>query len=167
MNLATASLALANLSGGTFVGMDTETVPTLKGGKKNPMQGRVTKRMTGATVMCFSNTETNAYENMVRRRLEKEGKNADSFTLSPRAWGERIPGTAFVEHNGKHYLEAIFLRSGTVEYFLDGVNIDPAKIEGLQDKQEGDQGGLDNKVIIRTFSLDSVTALRVNGNEYR
>lgn len=167
MDLATASLALANLAGGTFVGIDTDTVPMLKGGRKNPMQGRITKRMTGATVMCFSNTETNAYENMVRRRLEKEGKNADNFTLSPRAWGQRINGTAFVEHNGKHYLETIFLRSGKVEYLFDGAPIDPAKIEGLQDKPEAEQGGLDNKVIIRTFALDSVTALRVNGAEYR
>jgi hypothetical protein len=167
MNLNTASLALANLAGGTFVGMDTETVPTLKGGRKNPMQGRVTKQMIGATVMCFSNTDSNAYENMVKRRLEREGKNADTFTLSPRAWGQRITGTAFVEHNGKHYIEAIFLRAGTVEYFLDGAPIDPANIEGLQDKTEAEQGGLEDKVIIRTFALDSVLALRVNGNEYR
>jgi hypothetical protein len=169
MNLNTASIALATLAGGTFVGIDTDTVPILKGGRKNPQQGRIVKRMVGATVMCFANNGSNAYENMVKRRLENEGKNADSFTLSPRTWGQRIVGTPFVEHNGKYYLETIFLRAGKVEYLFDGSPIDPAKIEGLQDKAEAEQGGLsdENKVIIRTFALDSVTALRVNGAEYR
>jgi hypothetical protein len=103
MKLETAQAAFDTLEGGTFVGMDTVTDVKLTGGKKNPQQGRVTKRMTGAQVMCFTNSKTNAYAAMVRRRLEAEGKDPDSFELGPRAWGERITGTPFVEHNGKHY----------------------------------------------------------------
>jgi hypothetical protein len=161
-------VALHNLKGGTFVGMDTETVPTLKGGKKNPMQGRVRKLMTGATVMMFSNAETNAYEAMVQRRLQREGKDAKDFQLSPRAWGRRVAGTAYVEHKGKWYVEAIFLHSGLVQYTLDGKPIDKTQIEGLEDADVNPQaqGGLDNKVVLRTFALDSLVALRVNGREW-
>jgi hypothetical protein len=167
MELKNAQNALASLAGGTFMGMDTCTVPVLKGGKKNPMQGRVTKVMTGANVMCFSNTNGSAYNAMVKRRLAAEGKDPESFQLSPRAWGERVPGTSFVEHKGKHYLEVIFLRAGSVQFFLDGAPIARNEIEGLEDKEEGTQGGLENRVIIRTFALDSVTALRADGTEWR
>jgi hypothetical protein len=167
MNKETVAKVFANIAGGTFVGMDTLTEVKLKGGKKNPMQGRVTKRMVGATVMCFSNANSNAYENMVRRRLEAEGKDANDFQLSPRAWGQRIAGTPFVEHNGKMYLEVIFMKAGAVEFMLDGKAVERNAIEGLEEKQEGEQGGLENKVIIRTFALDSIEALRANGQEWR
>lgn len=167
MQLSTAQDAFSRLSGGTFVGMDTLTAVKLRGGRKNPMQGRVTKQMTGAQVMCFSNQNGSAYEAMVRRRLEQEGKSADDFQLSPRAWGTRIEGTPFVEHNGRHYLEVIFLRAGAVQFLLDGQPIDREDIEGLEEGSAGEQGGLENKVIIRTFALEGITALRANGEVWR
>lgn len=167
MKFETVKAAFETLAGGTFVGMDTETTVVLKGGKKNPQQGRVTKRMTGASVMCFSNTNGSAYNTMVLRRLEQEGKDPASFELSPRAWGERIQGTPFVEHKGAHYLEVIFLKAGAVQYLLDGVAVDEMEIDGLPGRQEGEQGGLENKVVIRTFAMDSITALRANGEEWQ
>ena len=167
MKLETAQAAFDTLEGGTFVGMDTVTDVKLTGGKKNAQQGRVTKRMTGAQVMCFTNSKTNAYDAMVRRRLEAEGKDPDSFELGPRAWGQRIVGTPFVEHNGKHYLEVIFLKSGSVQYLLDGQPVDETAIEGLPDRKEGDQAGLENKVVIRTFALDSIVELRAAGQVWR
>lgn len=167
MDFQTVKAAFDTLAGGTFVGMDTVTDVVLKGGKKNPQQGRVTKQMTGATVMCFSNTNGSAYNAMVLRRLEQEGKDPSTFELGPRAWGQRIAGTPFVEHNGKHYLEVIFLRAGAVQYRLDGNPVDETAIEGLPEKREGEQGGLENKVVIRTFAMDSITALRANGKEWK
>ena len=163
MKLETAQKAFAQLEGGTFVGLDTATPVKLKGGKKNPQQGRVTKVMTGAQVMSFANTNGSAYDKMVRRRLEAEGKDADSFQLGPRAWGERIAGTPFVEHKGEHYLEVIFLKAGEVQYQLDGQPVQASEIEGLPDTREGKQGGLEHKVVIRTFKLENVTALRAYG----
>jgi hypothetical protein len=156
----------ASLEGGTFVGMDTATPVKLKGGMKNPQQGRVTKVMTGASVMCFSNTNGSAYDAMVRRRLATEGKDPDSFKLSPRAWGERVVGTPFVTHKGKTYLEVIFMRAGEVNYLLDGAPIDKSEIEGLPDRSEGDQGGLENKVTIRTFDIENITGLRAFGQQH-
>lgn len=165
MDYPTAQQVFGALAGGTFVGIDTRTEVKLTGGRKNEHQGRVTKVMRGATVMVFTNSETNAYAAMVRRRLAEEGKNPDSFELGERVWGERIPGTPFVEHNGRHYLETIFMRPGSVEYELDGVPIDKSDIQGLPAPRidEDSQAGLDNKVVIRTFALDSIMCLRSGG----
>ena len=168
MDYNTAQKVFGGLAGGTFVGIDTETVVKLTGGKGNPQQGRVTKRMTGAQIMVFTNENTNAYDAMVRRRLAAEGKDPDSFELGPRAWGTRITGTPFVEHKGEYYLETIFMRPGEVEYRLDGQPITKDQIQGLveRDHNPDAQGGLDNTVVIRTFRLDSIIGLRARGVQW-
>lgn len=159
--------AFQNVNGGSFVGIDSLTEVKLAGGKKNPMQGRVTKRMVGAQVMVFQNKNTNAYEAMIQRRLVAEGKDPASFVLGERAWGTRVPNMPIVEHKGAYYLEVIFLKAGQVEYRLDGAPIARDLIEGLVESQGGEQGGLENKVIIRTFAADSVTEVRVDGKAYQ
>lgn len=158
---------LSNVNGGSFISIDTSTTPTLLGGKKNPMKGRIQKHNKGASVMVFQNKKANAYDNMVKRRLIAEGKDPELFKLSPRRWGTRLQGTPMVEHKGALYIEVIFLKSGQTSYTLDGQPIDKADIEGLNDKPNtGKQGGLDNSVIIRTFKLDSVTRLSIGDNNY-
>lgn len=170
MDYQTVLNALKNVNGSSFVGIDTVVDVKLSGGKKNPQQGRITKKMVGASVMVFQNKKINGYEAMVQRRLAAEGKDPGSFELGERAWGTRLPDLPIVEHikDGvtKHYLEVIFLKSGKVEYFQDGAPINEADITGLPDRQVDGQGGLDNAVIIRTFGVDSLTAIRVDGNEY-
>lgn len=153
----------ANVSGNTFVGIDTKTVPVLAGGKSNSMQGRVVKVMTGASVMVFQNKNSNGYENMVKRRLEKEGKNPESFSLGRRTWGERVEGTPVVEHKGQEYLEVIFLKTGEVSYELDGAPIAKSAVVGLKEVEPSGQGGLDNTVYIRTFAKDSITKVKFDG----
>lgn len=158
---------LANVNGASFIGIDSETIPTLLGGKKNPMQGTIRKVMIGANVMVFQNKNGSAYDAMVQRRLAAEGKDPESFQLGERKWGTRRQGTPFIEHNGELYLEVIFLRPGKSHY-LHGVRpIDPSEITGLQqDKQEAEQGGLDNKVIIRTFKADSIKRIVIDGQAH-
>lgn len=162
--------AFQNVNGASFVGIDTLTEPKLSGGKSNPMQGRITKKMVGASVMCFQNKQTNGYEAMIQRRLVAEGKAPESFVLGERAWGTRVPNMPIIEHfkdgQTNYYVEVIFLKPGKVEYFLDGAPIAKASIIGLQDKEEGEQGGLDNKVIIRSFKADSITEVRVDGKVF-
>lgn len=155
---------MADLNGMTFISIDTETTVKLQGGKSNAFQGRVTKRVTGSSVMVFQNKKSNGYENMIRRRLEKEGKNPDRFHLSPRAWGERLPELPFVQHKDKYYLEVIFLKAGEVEYLIDGQPYaDYHNIPGIVlEHEEAEQGGLDDKVIIRTYGIDSVRAITIN-----
>jgi hypothetical protein len=148
--------------GASFVGLDTLTIPTLKGGKSNPMQGEVAKFNEGSSVMVFQNKNSNGYENMVMKRLIAEGKNPESFELGKRAWGTRIEGTPLIEHKGEYYLEVIFLKSGVVSYYHEGKEIHKNEVIGLEDKEEGHQGGLDNKVIIRTFKIASLISVRIN-----
>lgn len=155
-----------HVNGASFISIDTNTSVTLRGGKKNPFQGRVRKTCIGSTVMVFQNKRVNGYDAMVRRRLEKEGKDAEAFILSPRTWGVRIPNEPFVEHNGKLYLEVIFLKAGETKYWVDGMETTKSEIEGLEDKDEAEQGGLDNKVILRTIMTSNVTALTIDGSRY-
>ncbi len=104
---------------------------------------------------------------MVKRRLEKEGKSADDFKLSPRQWGRRLSGAPFVEHKGGYYVEVIFLKAGKTKYLLDGKVVSEDKIVGLPPKKaEAEQGGLDDKVVIRTFKSDSIQAITINHNKY-
>jgi hypothetical protein len=154
---------MADVSGASFIGLDTVTTPKLTGGKKNLMQGRIEKHMDGASVMVFQNKNSNGYENMVNRRLEKEGFDAGTFNVGKRAWGERVDGLPIVTHNGADYLEVIFLKAGEVRYTLDGQPIEYSDIEGMKAASESVQGGLDDKVIIRTFKADSIKTIRVDG----
>lgn len=160
---------MADLKGTTIVGITTETNVKLKGGKKNPFQGRVTKRMLSGNCMVFCNQLSNGYENMVKRRLEKEGMNADGFTLGKRVWGNRVINTPFVMHKGQLYLETIFIQKPKgIIYLVDGVETPKDEIEGLPVEKpvEGKQGGLEDKVIIRTFKTDNIKSLRYGGKEY-
>lgn len=159
---------MANVSGACFVSIDTVTTPKLKGGMKNPMQGKVRKVMIGANVMVFSmKNGGSAYENMVQRRLAQEGKDPASFSLGERAWGTRIAGTPFVEHNGALYLEVIFLKTGKVHFEHGARPIARNEIVGLDDKEEtAVQGGLDNKVVIRSFKADSIMAVTIDGKRH-
>lgn len=168
MDYQTAQNVFGSLAGGTFVGIDTRTEVKLTGGRKNPQAGRVTKVMRGAQIMVFTNAETNAYDAMVRRRLADEGKDPSTFELGERAWGTRVTGTPFVEHKGEYYLETIFMRPGTVEYELDGAVIPKDQIVGLPETRDNpdSQAGLANKVVIRTFKLDSIIGLRAMGVDW-
>lgn len=164
--MTTALEALVTTISGTgFVGLDTETDVKLLGGRKNILQGRVKKVMKGASVMMFSNKNSNGYENMVNRRLSAEGKDIE-FEVHPRKWGTRVEGLPIVEHNGEKYLEAVFIKAGDIHYELDGQPIDPATVEGFQAKgeiSEEQQGGVSNKVILRTFKFSSITGMRIAG----
>ena len=104
---------------------------------------------------------------MVERRLISEGKDPSEFKLQPRKWGTRIDNTPFVEHKGQYYLEVIFLSAGDTEVLVDGEVADKSTIEGYPEtKVEGNQGGLDNKVIVRSFKIDSIDTIRINKQQY-
>ena len=167
MSTNLASLLINGVNGSTFISINTSTEPRMNGGKSNPFKGHVRKITEKANVMVFQNKNINAYEAMVQRRLTKEGKNPLSFQLSPRVWGHRIPNTCFVEHNGQYYLEVIFLNNGHTHYELDGVPTPPIKQWNLTDHtNESEQGGLDDKVIIRTFKVENITSITINKTTY-
>ena len=165
-NRDSISVMLHKLQGNTFVGLTTETNIKLTGGKKNPMQGEVTKR-TVSSVQIFTNQNGSAYAAKVQRGLDNEGEGS-TFKLSPRTWGERVEGTPFVTHKGTDYLEVIFNKViGTPEYFRNGTPIAKDAIEGLpKAKPESKQGGLEDKVIIRTYKFESIKEIRAFGEEF-
>jgi hypothetical protein len=173
MKASTLVAAFAdNVNGATFIRIDTHTEVKLRGGKANPMQDRITKRVIGSRVMVFQNKKSNGYENMVKRRLENEGKNPANFTLSERKWGVRVPDMPIVtnetEAGTEYYLEVIFLEAGEPEYLLDGNPIGKDEIEGLPPvPAKTGQGGLNDQVIIRTYKAESILAVKHSGKEWR
>ena len=165
------------INGATPISITTETKPILKGGKSNPYQGQIIKRMERGSVMIFQNKKINGYEAMIERRLKAEGKDPESFVLGPRQWGTRREGMPFVDHikydketkQDVHevYLEVIFLKPGKVTYLYNGKEINREDIPGLDtSKEEGEQGGLDNKVIIRTFNIKNIKEISIGGDHY-
>lgn len=163
---------LDTFRGAKFVGVDIETTPIInktmpgegpRGRVPNPHFGRVTKQTKGIGGMIATNTNSNAYASMVKRRLAAEGKDPESFELSSRTWGVRIPDTPFVEHNGQLYVEVICQHPGKSVYLLDGQEVDASTIIGLRPATDSEQGGLENKVVIRAFKAESIIGLRVDG----
>lgn len=170
------SQQLSQFQGSQIVGLDTLVQVELTGGKANPQQGKVTKMVEGSLVMLFKNGT--GYKNMVNRRLKKQAEEGvflteDLFSIianpewtpGPRVWGERVEKSPFITHKGNTYLECIFLKAGKVKYFLDGLEIPKENILGLKEKTEGLQGGLENKVIIRTYLLESILKVRKSKKE--
>jgi hypothetical protein len=179
------SEVLAKLSGTMFIGIDTVTDVKLPGGKSNILQGRVFKVTTGLRARVNQNKYTNAYENAVKKKLLEEGKDPDSFELGERTWGTRIPETPIVSHNGAYYLECLIDGSGETHYLIDNVRHEALTNKTDDQKylanEDGDiltllpktydnsesQGGATDKVIIRTYKLDSILEMRVNHTAYR
>lgn len=161
---------LAEISGSSFTSIDTLTEVKLLGGQQNPMQGRVQKRCKGHNVLVTQNKFVSGYNEMVKRRLSQEGKDPRDFVLSPRTWGSRVPELPLVVHTKneqvQYYFEVIFMKAGEVEYLLDGQSISQEDIQGLPNKQEAEQGGLENKVIIRDYKISSIERIRINHAEF-
>ena len=153
----------------TIITLDTVTVPEMRK-TNNPYLDRVEKRTSELSVVIFQNiAQTNGYEAMVRRRLTREGKNADDFVLGPRRWGTRIPNTPFVEHRGDRYLEVIALWPGTTNYhFIDsGRKVNMARLRPYLTRIPAPaQGGLDDKVIVRTFHTSSIASITIGDWTY-
>lgn len=93
--------------GANMIAFDALTDVKLKGGKSNPQQGQVQKLHTDFSGIIFSNKNSSAYGNMINRRLEKDGKDAN-FVPGRLPWGTRIEGTAVIEHKGNYYIQVIY-----------------------------------------------------------
>lgn len=222
MTQTNINTVLSGFRGVSFIGLDMETEVKLKGGRKNPMQGRVTKRVIGSTVLICQNKNTNTYQNMVRNRIagellqevthkaeiskgllidllsqqeldelsakieaaldagedERKEQAEERFEVKARKWGERIPNSPFIQHTKEgdvhpnYYLDTIFLKAGTTEFFLDGQPIAEDDIEGYEKPKAKEgahiQGGLsvENQVIVRSIGLASVLKIRTKGAEH-
>lgn len=165
--LKTLKEILATVTSASVVSLCTETKVTLQGGKANAFQGRVTKRSVGSSVMVFANND-DSYVNIVRRRLAAEGKDPEAFERQERRWGKPVDGTPFIEHGGEYYLEVVYLREGATEYMVDGKPLAEGElIPGLPaSPRAGNQGGLDDKVVVRTYKVSSIREISVDKKHY-
>lgn len=157
-----APLLKSQLNGSTFISITlltdvklNATLATDEGRVSNPQHGKVTKQQT-LVCQLFQNKVINAYEAKVRRGLVAEGKDPNAFQLSPRKWGTRLKNLPIIEHNGEYYLEIIVHRKLNEEYKLSGNAIDKKSILGWPAGGKASQGGLENKVEIRSVKLSSI-----------
>lgn len=167
MNAKLQQIVNANVNGATFVGIDTTTDVTLRGGKKNPLQGKVVKRTIGSNVVICQNKSGSSYVNIVRKRLQKEGIDPNLFEPGESKWGTRIPETPFIEHKGKIYLEVVFIKSGSVINYVNGKVTPTDEIEGYpQVRHPHTQEMLTNKVVLRRYSVDSIDRITIGGKTF-
>jgi len=66
----------------------------------NPHFERIKKHTYGKLGLLFSDKASSGYENMVNRRKEKIGQEAD-FEAGERVWGDKLPNTPFMQWTPK------------------------------------------------------------------
>ena len=158
------------IKGSTFVNLVYETPVKLLGGKKNEQQDRVTCRTT-TQAMIFTNQNKNAYEAMVNRRLESEGKPAD-FIVSAPAWKDEkvIPGVVKYTPKGGNetfYIEFIKIGKSTTKYFLDGQAIEKSEIQGLAVPKPQPNLSVENRVDFRKVKIDNIKEISAQRRKIR
>lgn len=152
---------LAQVRTATFATITTVTEPKMnKGG--NPYFGRIRKKQTMNVTINFD------YANSVNNQLKKEDKEA-AFVPHARKWGERIQGTCLIQHKGQVYLEAKPNgKPSASEYFCDGQSIDKSEIALYLPKvnSNAEHQGVEKEIIIRDFKLSSISAIKLQGEQY-
>lgn len=126
----------------------TRTKANLTGGKSCPYQGAIKLSIVNGMVGGY-------YQNAVNNALERMGADPD-FVPGPRKWGNRVPGTPFVEHRGKRYVEIHVKNTTVVRYEKDGEVIDRKDIEPYLRKSS-------SPVKWRDPAIESIVAAKVNG----
>lgn len=158
MFIAELKALLEKVKGCTFASLDTETQPS----------SGIRKLTVSESILLF-NSKVSGYENMVRRRLEALGKNPDNFVLQDLPWGQRMEGWpgCIIQHRDGLHLQTIVMRHGTSEVFIGDKKVPPEEVQFLlPSKKPSNQGLPDEKaVIVRTYSLKSITAIRLMGEE--
>jgi hypothetical protein len=152
--------------GASFAQLYTEVVPDLP--KSSPYYGKVTKKQCHNVQLNFS------YSNAVNNMRLTEGKEAD-FTPSLPKWGSRIVGTPLLTHMKKGDTETTFylitrvLKSQQAGYFLNGEEVlDIPTLDSIRGDMRAPYSnkahqGIEHEVVIRTFKLNSIRAITMDG----
>lgn len=160
-----AELFTHGIHGSAIMGLSTVTTPKLKGGMGNPLQGQV-REVKSQRVMVFTNSEESGYENMVKRRMQEEGIDPESWNENEVRWGTRIPNSPLISHKDKFYVECIILEEEDVHYYHDNEELTPDQIPGLDPEKAAWQGGIQNKVKVRRYAIDSIKEIRFNNTKF-
>lgn len=171
------SVLVGGANSRNFVGLISETEPPIKSPKTSGMGGRI-KKLSHMTIYMGGAV---SYGNIVKNRQAKLAKElevgAPDWEPAPRQWGERVPHTPFVLHKEKLYLECMVVSCHRVEYRLDGQPVEHEKVVGyLREKSatsrqnltvESAEGKDDSREVVwRTFGLDSIVQVTLNGKVY-
>ena len=145
----------------------------------DPRMKKTGNPYVGATKISRVNGLFNwIYENAVNRQRCREEQPVDAsgevehFTALPRKWGSRVTRddgtvTPLVEHKGQFYLEMKVERSLGYEYRKDGATLDPKAVEAfLPERKEGARQEVDNPVILRDYSIESIRQITLDGIVY-
>jgi hypothetical protein len=156
----------AAMRGAKMCTIITNTEPRMRK-TNNPYAGLVTKRCRMNITVGF------IYTNSVNKARGKEG-NDQPFVASERKWGQKVPGTPFVMHNGAMYVEAKpNAGKPQVEYFhkVSGeVILKETLSQWLQEpSSNAEHQGVseENEVIVRTYSINNITDLIYGGKHYK
>lgn len=123
----------------------TGTVNGIRGGKKNPYVGNVTKTQTGAIVRLGGQ---GAYE------LEMKEKVDENFKVGKAKWGVRRADSCILDHKDNVYVDMFFIEPGIIQYWYEGKEIKKEDIEGLPETTRTDQEK--KGVVYRKMKLDGV-----------
>ena len=153
---------LANLSGAKMATIETMTVPSMRK-TRNPFYDKVLKMTRVNVTLNF------IYANSVNNQRSKEG-NEEVFVPHQRKWGVRISNSTLVTHDGKLYVEAKMNgKPQSVEYYLtNGESISKDVLLPFLPKKSSNQEhqGVEKEIVLRDYSLDSITAIDVNGKRF-
>ena len=128
----------------------------------NPF-GQVNKRSR------FNAVINHRYENSVNNQRAREGNEAE-FTAKPRKWGTRFPGTPFVTHKGRAYLDCGIQRSLSCEYITDkGRTLTPDDVKPFQSDKgsNAEHQGVEKEIILRDYGVDTIESIAIDGEVYR
>ena len=156
---------LKEIHGSTFISVVTNTEPTMRK-TGNKYAGRIRK------VNKVSGRVNFQYEEGVRRRLEKAGKNPDDF-VGGTSWHEpvKVEGkmTPLCKHKTKddYYLRFALENAGTPTYIDENGN-EVAESElspFFPEKKSYANQGLDDEDTLKilTYGLDSIESIQIKG----
>lgn len=146
---------LSKVKGTTAVSIETTTTPKIRSG--NPFVGlKKVSKVSGMIGVIYANS--------VNNQRAKEGLDKD-FVPESRKWGERILHTPLVKHKDKFYLE-MKCQSAKSDYFDNSGRVSIDQVKPWEYNKTSRQG-VENEVILRDFSLENITRITINKNEYQ
>lgn len=168
INRTELTAILNSLGGATICTIDAKTTPDLLK-RGNPYAGRVCKisRVNGLLNWIYGAA--------VNRQREKEGQPLDEygrvehFQVAPRQWGQRLEKTPFVMYRDKLYVEVKVQKSLGHQYRdIETNDIIPDSLlePFLPKRSEGKRQELENPIVLRDYSLESITGIQIRGRFY-
>jgi len=156
MSSTTAQITavLQAVKGAKIATIITETVPEMK--KRNNPYLNVVKRSTLNMVFNFN------YRAAVNKALNENDITVQvGNKAGKRVWGEKVPNSPFIMHNGAMYLELKLNRpADKVQYFLDGKEVAADQVTPYLYKRNA------KLVPMNDIKIQNIKELRVNGMQY-